>query len=109
MAPDICCSHGTTSVACGQLRTLGQFCYNGIYNSGYNSGYNGGAAAVLYQSIAGVQPVAIKEFCVETIVSSRTQEVRIGPDLPFVIIGERINPTGRKNWRRRWRRAISRV
>lgn len=33
---------------------------------------------------------------VETILSSRTQEVRIGPDLPFVIIGERINPTGRK-------------
>jgi 5-methyltetrahydrofolate--homocysteine methyltransferase len=32
----------------------------------------------------------------ETILSSRTQEVRIGPDLPFVIIGERINPTGRK-------------
>jgi len=33
---------------------------------------------------------------VETVVSSRTKEVRIGPDLPFVIIGERINPTGRK-------------
>jgi 5-methyltetrahydrofolate--homocysteine methyltransferase len=32
----------------------------------------------------------------ETILSSRTQEVRISPDLPFVIIGERINPTGRK-------------
>ena len=32
----------------------------------------------------------------ETILSSRTFEVRIGPDLPFVIIGERINPTGRK-------------
>lgn len=32
----------------------------------------------------------------ETVVSSRTREVRIGPDLPFVIIGERINPTGRK-------------
>jgi len=31
-----------------------------------------------------------------TILSSRTQEVRISPDLPFVIIGERINPTGRK-------------
>jgi 5-methyltetrahydrofolate--homocysteine methyltransferase len=31
-----------------------------------------------------------------TVLSSQTQEVRIGPDLPFVIIGERINPTGRK-------------
>ena len=31
-----------------------------------------------------------------TVLSSLTQEVRIGPDLPFVIIGERINPTGRK-------------
>jgi 5-methyltetrahydrofolate--homocysteine methyltransferase len=32
----------------------------------------------------------------ETIITSPTQEVRIGPDHPFVIIGERINPTGRK-------------
>lgn len=31
-----------------------------------------------------------------TVVSSPTREVRIGPDFPFVIIGERINPTGRK-------------
>jgi 5-methyltetrahydrofolate--homocysteine methyltransferase len=33
---------------------------------------------------------------VETILSSRTKTVRIGPDNPFTIIGERINPTGRK-------------
>jgi 5-methyltetrahydrofolate--homocysteine methyltransferase len=32
----------------------------------------------------------------ETIVSSRTKTVIIGPDRPFTIIGERINPTGRK-------------
>jgi len=32
----------------------------------------------------------------ETIVSSSTQEIRIGVDHPFVVIGERINPTGRK-------------
>jgi len=32
----------------------------------------------------------------ETILTSPTREVRIGPDHPFVIIGERINPTGRK-------------
>ncbi len=32
----------------------------------------------------------------ETILSSPTREVRIGFDQPFVIIGERINPTGRK-------------
>lgn len=31
-----------------------------------------------------------------TLISSATKEVRIGFDLPFVIIGERINPTGRK-------------
>ena len=31
-----------------------------------------------------------------TVVSSPTREVVIGPDLPFVVIGERINPTGRK-------------
>ena len=32
----------------------------------------------------------------DTIVSSATREVVIGFDRPFVIIGERINPTGRK-------------
>ncbi len=32
----------------------------------------------------------------ETIISSKTQTVVIGPDRPFTIIGERINPTGRK-------------
>ena len=32
----------------------------------------------------------------ETVVSSATRELVIGFDRPFVIIGERINPTGRK-------------
>lgn len=32
----------------------------------------------------------------ETIISSATKEVVIGFDRPFVVIGERINPTGRK-------------
>ena len=32
----------------------------------------------------------------ETVVSSATKEVVIGFEQPFVIIGERINPTGRK-------------
>ncbi len=32
----------------------------------------------------------------ETVVSSASKEVCIGVDRPFVIIGERINPTGRK-------------
>ncbi len=32
----------------------------------------------------------------ETVISSATREVRIGFERPFVIIGERINPTGRK-------------
>ena len=32
----------------------------------------------------------------ETVLTSPTREVRIGPGQPFVIIGERINPTGRK-------------
>ena len=31
-----------------------------------------------------------------TVVSSATKSVTIGPDQPFCIIGERINPTGRK-------------
>ncbi|MCI0625100.1 MAG: dihydropteroate synthase [Acidobacteria bacterium] len=33
----------------------------------------------------------------ETVITSAGREVRIGPDHPFVIIGERINPTGRKS------------
>jgi 5-methyltetrahydrofolate--homocysteine methyltransferase len=33
---------------------------------------------------------------VETLISSRTKTVVIGPERPFTIIGERINPTGRK-------------
>ena len=33
----------------------------------------------------------------ETILESPTRQVTIGPDSPFVIIGERINPTGRKS------------
>jgi 5-methyltetrahydrofolate--homocysteine methyltransferase len=33
----------------------------------------------------------------ETIISSRTQSVIISPERSFTIIGERINPTGRKN------------
>lgn len=32
----------------------------------------------------------------ETILTGTEETVRIGPDLPTVIIGERINPTGRK-------------
>ena len=32
----------------------------------------------------------------ETVLRSATTEVVIGPDRPFVLIGERINPTGRK-------------
>ncbi len=31
-----------------------------------------------------------------TVLSSATREVVMGPDLPFVVIGERINPTGRR-------------
>ncbi|MFQ5616143.1 MAG: dihydropteroate synthase [Anaerolineales bacterium] len=33
----------------------------------------------------------------ETIITSKTKTVIIGPDRPFTIIGERINPTGRKS------------
>jgi len=32
----------------------------------------------------------------QTVISSATKEIVIGPDRPFVVIGERINPTGRK-------------
>ena len=32
----------------------------------------------------------------ETILKSKTKQVVIGPGHPFVMIGERINPSGRK-------------
>ena len=38
-----------------------------------------------------------------TIVSSANQTVTIGPDQPFCIIGERINPTGRKTFQEQLR------
>jgi 5-methyltetrahydrofolate--homocysteine methyltransferase len=47
---------------------------------------------------------------VETIVSSATRELRIGGENPFCIIGERINPTGRKIFQEQLRRGdLSRI
>ena len=40
----------------------------------------------------------------KTVVSSATRTVVIGPDEPFVVIGERINPTGRKKLAEEMRR-----
>jgi 5-methyltetrahydrofolate--homocysteine methyltransferase len=40
---------------------------------------------------------ALTEICMtNTVISSASKEVVIGSDRPFVVIGERINPTGRK-------------
>src|SRR6185437_4618713 len=46
----------------------------------------------------GAAPAAPRdgERLMETLISSATKELRIGGENPFVIIGERINPTGRK-------------
>ena len=38
----------------------------------------------------------LKERTLETIIKSASKKVRISSDRPFVIIGEKINPTGRK-------------
>ncbi len=38
-----------------------------------------------------------------SILRSATKEVAIGHDVPFVIIGERINPTGRKKFQEQLR------
>jgi len=47
---------------------------------------------------------------VHTILSSATTTVRIGDDQPFAIIGERINPTGRKIFQQQLRAGdLSRV
>ena len=46
----------------------------------------------------------------ETVLSSASREVRIGGDNPFCVIGERINPTGRKMFAEQLRRGdLSRV
>ena len=46
----------------------------------------------------------------ETVLSSATRELRIGGENPFCIIGERINPTGRKLFQEQLRRGdLSRV
>ena len=45
-----------------------------------------------------------------TVLRSATREVVIGPDQPFCIIGERINPTGRKLFQEQLRRGdLSRI
>ena len=38
-----------------------------------------------------------------TVLRSATASVTIGPDQPFCIIGERINPTGRKKFQEQLR------
>jgi 5-methyltetrahydrofolate--homocysteine methyltransferase len=46
----------------------------------------------------------------ETVLRSASKELRIGPDQPFCIVGERINPTGRKLFQEQLRRGdLSRV
>ena len=46
----------------------------------------------------------------ETVLRSATKELRIGPEQPFCIIGERINPTGRKIFQDKLRQGdLSRV
>ena len=42
----------------------------------------------------------------KTVISSKTKEVIIGSEQPFVIIGERINPTGRKLLAEEWCRPV---
>jgi 5-methyltetrahydrofolate--homocysteine methyltransferase len=47
---------------------------------------------------------------VETVLSSARRELRIGGDNPFCIVGERINPTGRKIFQEQLRRGdLSRI
>jgi 5-methyltetrahydrofolate--homocysteine methyltransferase len=47
---------------------------------------------------------------VETVLRSASRELRIGPEQPFCIVGERINPTGRRLFQEQLRRGdLSRV
>ena len=46
----------------------------------------------------------------DTVLSSASKQVAIGPGQPFCIIGERINPTGRKTFQQELRAGdLSRV
>jgi 5-methyltetrahydrofolate--homocysteine methyltransferase len=46
----------------------------------------------------------------ETVLSSASKELRVGGDNPFCIVGERINPTGRKIFQEQLRRGdLSRI
>src|ERR1700740_3034099 len=46
----------------------------------------------------------------ETVLRSASKELRLGPEQPFCIVGERINPTGRKLFQEQLRRGdLSRV
>src|ERR1700740_1157157 len=40
----------------------------------------------------------------ETVLRSASKELRLGPEQPFCIVGERINPTGRKLFQEQLRR-----
>lgn len=53
-------------------------------------------AVYLYDANTGFKLAGNHKKMTETILSSPNQEVRIGFERPFVVIGERINPTGRK-------------
>jgi hypothetical protein len=59
-------------------------------------------SGVLQGRVPGIPAATPTEFSkqdsimTDTVISSATKEVVIGFDRPFVIIGERINPTGRK-------------
>jgi 5-methyltetrahydrofolate--homocysteine methyltransferase len=47
---------------------------------------------------------------VETVLRSASRELRIGPEQPFCIVGERINPTGRRLFQEQLRRGdLSRI
>jgi len=48
------------------------------------------------QAVKGLEPVARPERPVRLALTSRSKTVYIDKDLPTVLIGERINPTGRK-------------
>src|SRR4029077_10247162 len=63
-----------------------------------------------HQAAARRRPGLRTAAIMETILSSATRELRIGGDNPFCIIGERINPTGRKIFQEQLRRGdLSRI
>ena len=67
----------------------------GVNALGGCCGTDPGFIARVAECTAGVRPLPVMP-CADSLVCSNRRTVRIGAGLPFTVIGERLNPTGKK-------------